>query len=61
FGDLLTEEEILAVVRYEREILGGETESALAGGQGGESAGEAPASEAQSEGGADSAGGGSGG
>ncbi|MDP9006857.1 MAG: cytochrome c [Actinomycetota bacterium] len=61
FGDLLTEEEILAVVRYEREILGGETESALAGGQGGESAGEAPASEAQSEGGDDSAGGGSGG
>ncbi|MFP5376606.1 MAG: c-type cytochrome [Acidimicrobiia bacterium] len=61
FGDLLTEEEILAVVRYEREILGGETEGALAGGEGGVPAGEAPASEAQSEGGDDAAGGGSGG
>ncbi|MDP9451905.1 MAG: cytochrome c [Actinomycetota bacterium] len=51
FGDSLTPEEILAVVRYEREILGGETESALA-------AGEAPPAnqsegtgEAESEGG----------
>lgn len=34
FGDTLSEEELLAVVRYEREILGGETESALAGGEG---------------------------
>jgi mono/diheme cytochrome c family protein len=34
FGDSLSEEELLAVVRYEREILGGETESALAGGEG---------------------------
>ncbi len=32
FGDSLTEEEVIAVVRYEREILGGETESALAAG-----------------------------
>ena len=61
FGDLLTEEEILAVVRYEREILGGESESALAGGEGGVPAGEVPAEEAQSEGGETSAGGGSGG
>ncbi|HEV2071052.1 MAG TPA: c-type cytochrome, partial [Acidimicrobiales bacterium] len=34
FADLLTEEELLAVVRYEREILGGETESVLASGEG---------------------------
>ncbi|MBW3574149.1 MAG: hypothetical protein KY450_04680 [Actinobacteria bacterium] len=61
FGDLLTEEEILAVVRYEREILGGESESALAGGEGGVPAGEVPTGEAQSEGGETSAGGGSGG
>ncbi len=61
FGDLLTEEEILAVVRYEREILGGEAESALAGGEGGVPAGEAPAEEAQSAGGDDSSEAGSGG
>ncbi len=65
FGDSLTEEEILAVVRYEREILGGETESALAAGEGGaggegaptapdeggEGSGGAPAAEAEAEGG----------
>ena len=34
FGDSLSEEELLAVVRYEREILGGETESVLASGEG---------------------------
>ena len=34
FGETLTEEELLAVVRYEREILGGETESVLASGEG---------------------------
>ena len=34
FGETLTEEELLAVVRYEREILGGETESVLASGGG---------------------------
>lgn len=34
FGGTLSEEEILAVVRYEREILGGEEESALASGEG---------------------------
>ncbi len=34
FGDSLSEEELLAVVRYEREILGGEEESVLAGGEG---------------------------
>ncbi len=65
FGDSLTEEEILAVVRYEREILGGETESALAAGEGGaggegaptapdeggEGSGGAPAGEAEAEGG----------
>jgi mono/diheme cytochrome c family protein len=49
FGEALSEEEILAVVRYEREILGGETESALA--EGGEGEGSSPANEAQSEGG----------
>ena len=32
FGGTLTPEEIVAVVRYEREIIGGETESALAAG-----------------------------
>ena len=32
FGSTLTEEQIVAVVRYEREIIGGETESALAAG-----------------------------
>jgi mono/diheme cytochrome c family protein len=48
FGDSLTEEEILAVVRYEREILGGETEPALASGE--VPAGDEPA-EAESEGG----------
>lgn len=60
FGESLTEEEILAVVRYEREILGGETESALASGEGApetdaEGAGEegegAPPAEAEAEGG----------
>jgi hypothetical protein len=30
--DNLTEEEVIAVVRYEREILGGEAEGALAAG-----------------------------
>jgi len=48
----LTEEEIVAVVRYEREILSGEIESALASDEideGGTS--EAPENEAQSEGG----------
>ena len=44
FGDTLTEEELLAVVRYEREILGGETESVLASGEG------APAEGAPEEG-----------
>lgn len=34
FGETLSEEELLAVVRYEREILGGETESVLASGEG---------------------------
>jgi hypothetical protein len=34
FGESLSEEELLAVVRYEREILGGETESVLASGEG---------------------------
>lgn len=34
FAGTLSEEELVAVVRYEREILGGETESALAAGAG---------------------------
>ena len=46
FGETLTPEEIVAVVRYEREILSGETEPALAEGEG-----TSPAAEAQSEGG----------
>lgn len=46
FGETLTPEEIVAVVRYEREILSGETEPALAEGEG-----ASPAAEAQSEGG----------
>jgi mono/diheme cytochrome c family protein len=49
FGDTLTEEEIVAVVRYEREILSGETEPALA--EAAEGEGSSPADEAQSEGG----------
>lgn len=51
----LTEEEIIAVVRYEREILSGETESALAGGEGEAAPGggspDTPTNEAESEGG----------
>ena len=39
FGEQLSEEEIIAVVRYEREVLSGEEGSALAGEEGGESAG----------------------
>ena len=46
FGETLTEEEIVAVVRYEREILSGETDPVLAEGEG-----ASPAAEAQSEGG----------
>ena len=61
FADLLTEEEILAVVRYEREILGGEAESALAASEPGAPAGEAPAEEAHSAGGDTPAEGGGGG
>jgi mono/diheme cytochrome c family protein len=49
FGETLTPEEIVAVVRYEREVLSGETESALA--EGAEGDGATPAAEAQSEGG----------
>jgi mono/diheme cytochrome c family protein len=49
FGETLSEEEIVAVVRYEREILSGETEPVLA--EGGEGVGSTPAAEAQSEGG----------
>ncbi len=46
FGDSLTEEEVIAVVRYEREILGGEAESALAaGGAESRAGGEAEGSE----------------
>jgi mono/diheme cytochrome c family protein len=52
--DPLTEEEIVAVVRYEREILSGETESALAAQQG---EGTEAGNEAESEGG-DTGGGG---
>jgi mono/diheme cytochrome c family protein len=48
FGDVLSEDEIVAVVRYEREVLSGETESALASAEG---EGATPAAEAQSEGG----------
>ncbi len=55
FGETLTEEEIIAVTRYEREILGGETESALANPSEGD--GASPEDEAQSEGG-DTGGGG---
>jgi mono/diheme cytochrome c family protein len=51
FGDSLTEEEILAVVRYEREILGGETESVLAGGEAPPAGEGEAAGEAESEGG----------
>ena len=47
----LTEEEIIAVVRYEREILSGEVESALASGEVDAGGGESPENEAQSEGG----------
>ncbi len=49
FGEALNEEQIIAVVRYEREILSGETESVLA--EGGEGEGSTPAAEAQTEGG----------
>ncbi len=49
FGESLSEEEIVAVVRYEREILSGELEPVLA--EGGEGEGSTPAAEAQSEGG----------
>jgi mono/diheme cytochrome c family protein len=48
FGETLSEEEIVAVVRYEREILSGETDSALA--EGGTGA-DRPTNEARSEGG----------
>lgn len=67
FSNALSEEEILAVVRYEREVINGETDSPLASGgasaeggeeggaAGGEEAGgdtaDAPASEAETEGG----------
>jgi len=52
FGGTLTPDEIVAVVRYEREVLSGETGSALAEGEG-----ASPVNEAQSEGG-DTGGGG---
>jgi len=48
FGETLSEDEIVAVVRYEREILAGETDSALA--EGGTGA-DRPTNEAGSEGG----------
>ena len=48
FGGTLTPEEIVAVVRYEREVLSGEVDSALASGEG---EGATPAAEAQTEGG----------
>lgn len=53
FGAALSEEEILAVVRYEREIIGGEevAETGAEGGEGGEGTADGPVSEAASEGG----------
>jgi mono/diheme cytochrome c family protein len=64
FGEQLSEEEIIAVVRYEREVLSGEEASALAGEEGGDPGGEAEAEggdigteEGAGEGGAESGGG----
>lgn len=57
FGNVLTDEEIVAVARYEREVIGGEEESTLAEGEGVEGgdpdeAGPTdPESEAESQGG----------
>jgi mono/diheme cytochrome c family protein len=57
FGEALSEEQIIAVVRYEREILSGEMEPALATSGEGAGPADSPANEAQSEGG-DTGGGG---
>lgn len=55
FGASLSPEEIAAVVRYEREIIGGEAETVLAsgaeGGEAGTSAADSSQNEANSEGG----------
>ena len=64
FGEQLSEEEIIAVVRYEREVLSQEEGSALAGEEGGSAGGEAESEGGDigseggaSEGGAESGGG----